>query len=95
MSQREAEDYALSDEPKIPTLPAAAPSNSSSIDSLTTREVDILRLMNDGLNSREIADKLVLSVGTVRWYLKQIYSKLGVHGRAEALARARELALLL
>ena len=50
--------------------------------------------MTDGLNSREVAERLVLSVETVRWYLKQIYSKLNVHGRSEAIARAKELKLL-
>src|SRR5262249_16218840 len=60
-------------------------------ETLTTREVEILRLMADGLNSRQIAERLVLSVGTVRWYLKQIYSKLDVHSRSEALARVKEL----
>jgi predicted ATPase/DNA-binding CsgD family transcriptional regulator len=61
---------------------------------LTEREREILRLIADGLNSREVAEQLVLSVGTVRWYLKQIYSKLDAHSRSEAIAHARELGLL-
>jgi len=39
----------------------------------------------DGLSNREIADKLFLSLETIRWYLKEIYSKLGVHSREELI----------
>lgn len=63
------------------------------IDHLTPRELDILRLLADGLTSRQIADALVLSESTVRWYTKQIYSKLDVHHRTQALLRAQELGL--
>jgi non-specific serine/threonine protein kinase len=59
-------------------------------DPLTDRELEILRLLADGLSNREIAQKLVITYGTVKWYNKQIYSKLGVHSRGEAVARARE-----
>jgi predicted ATPase/DNA-binding CsgD family transcriptional regulator len=68
--------------------------NQSPSEPLSARELEILHLIADGLNSREIAQHLTLSVGTVRWYLKQIYSKLDAHSRAQALARARELNLL-
>jgi predicted ATPase/DNA-binding NarL/FixJ family response regulator len=61
---------------------------------LTGRELEILHLIADGFNSREIAEQLVLSVGTIRWYLKEIYSKLDAHSRAQAIAHARELNLL-
>ena len=63
-------------------------------DSLTARELEILRLLDNGLSTREVAQQLFLSIGTVRWYLKQIYSKFSVHSRTQALARARELNLL-
>jgi DNA-binding CsgD family transcriptional regulator len=63
-------------------------------DFLTEREMQIIQLIADGLNSREIAAQLYLSVTTVRWYLRQIYSKLDVHSRAECIARARALDLL-
>lgn len=94
MSQQEAEDFALDYEPDVPVASPSPTPNPHATDPLTTRELEILRLMRDGFNSREIADKLVLSVSTIRWYLKQIYSKLDVHGRSEALARVRELKLL-
>ena len=53
---------------------------------LTPRERDILRLLGQGLSGAEIAGQLTVSPQTVKWYLKEIYSKLGVHSRDEALA---------
>jgi predicted ATPase/DNA-binding CsgD family transcriptional regulator len=61
---------------------------------LTERELEILGLTAQGLSNREIAEKLVFSVGTVKWYLNQIYGKLHVGSRTQAIARARELRLL-
>ncbi|MBK9125859.1 MAG: tetratricopeptide repeat protein [Chloroflexi bacterium] len=58
------------------------------------REIEILQLMADGQSNREIADRLFIGVETVRWYAKQIYSKLDVPGRDEAADKARELGLL-
>jgi predicted ATPase/DNA-binding CsgD family transcriptional regulator len=63
-------------------------------ESLTIRELDILRLMAEGLTNREIARELVLSPETVKWYNKQSYSKLGVGNRTQAVARVREYGLL-
>ena len=54
----------------------------------------MLRLIGRGLSNREIAQKLVVSLDTIRWYNKQIYSKLDVHSRTEAVVRAGELGLL-
>jgi predicted ATPase/DNA-binding CsgD family transcriptional regulator len=68
--------------------------NNPHIKSLTEREREILQCMADGLNSREVAEKLFLSVTTVRWYVRQIYSKLDVHSRAECIAQARVLEIL-
>jgi predicted ATPase/DNA-binding SARP family transcriptional activator/DNA-binding CsgD family transcriptional regulator len=63
-------------------------------EALTTREQEVLSLIAAGLSNRAIAERLVLSIGTVKWYVDQIYAKLGVHSRTQALARARELTLL-
>lgn len=60
---------------------------------LSTREVEILHLLTDGLSDREIADRLVMTVNTVKWYNRQIYSILGVSSRTQAAARAHELHL--
>jgi len=62
-------------------------------DPLTERERDVLRLMVSGLTNRQITSNLPLSLETVRWYVKQIYAKLDVHSRAEAIRKARELDL--
>lgn len=61
---------------------------------MTPRELDILRGMVEGLSNAEIADRLVLSAGTVKWYVKQLYSKLGAHSREEAVAQAVVLGLV-
>lgn len=63
-------------------------------DTLKSREIEILRLMADGLTNREISEQLYIGVETVRWYAKQIYSKLAVSGREEASQKAQELGLL-
>ena len=60
------------------------------LDPLTEREVEILHLLADGLSNREIAQKLFLTLGTIKWYNKQIYSKLGVHSRTQAVSKANE-----
>ncbi|MBK8022567.1 MAG: helix-turn-helix transcriptional regulator [Chloroflexi bacterium] len=60
----------------------AAPKGSG----LTRREREILRLMAQDLTNGEIAERLVVSPGTVKWYVKEIYRKLGVHSRDEAIA---------
>jgi len=63
-------------------------------DLLTEREVQVLHFVADGYSNQKIAQELIVSVGTVKWYLKTIYHKLDVHSRTEALARARMLHLL-
>jgi len=61
---------------------------------LTPRELEVLELLAAGLSNREVADKLVISSQTVKKHTGNIYAKLGVHSRAAAAARARDLKLL-
>jgi DNA-binding CsgD family transcriptional regulator len=61
---------------------------------LSDREMEVLRLLASGLTNREIAGNLFIAVGTVKNHTNGIYRKLGVHNRAGALHRARELDLL-
>lgn len=63
-------------------------------DGLSERAIDILRLLAEGLTDRDVAERLVLTINTVKWYNRQIYSILGVSSRTQAIARARELHLL-
>jgi LuxR family maltose regulon positive regulatory protein len=61
---------------------------------LTTREVEILRLIAAGLRNQEIADHLSISAATVKRHIANAYGKLGAAHRTEALARANELKVL-
>jgi DNA-binding CsgD family transcriptional regulator len=64
------------------------------LDPLTDREVEILQLIAAGLSNKEIAAQLSLSTNTVKMYASQLYQKLDVNRRTEAVARAREIGLL-
>jgi len=64
------------------------------IEPLVSRETEVLRLMAAGLSNQEIAEELVLAVSTVKWHINNLYGKLGVSSRTQAVARARDLDLL-
>jgi LuxR family maltose regulon positive regulatory protein len=53
--------------------------------------MEVLRLMAEGATYNDIAEKLIVSVNTVRYHVKGLYRKLGVTSRTNAIARAREL----
>lgn len=74
--------------------PARAPGAEALIEPLTDRQMEILRLMVDGQSNREIAEALYVAEGTVKAHLHQIYGKLMVRNRAEAIRAARELRVL-
>lgn len=61
---------------------------------LSAREHELLRVLAGGDTNRELAVALGISAGTVRWHLSNIYGKLGVQRRTQAIARARSLGLL-
>ncbi len=61
---------------------------------LSERELVVLRLIAEGLSNQEIAERLVVAVSTVKTHINNIYGKLGVGNRTQALTRARELGLL-
>jgi LuxR family transcriptional regulator, maltose regulon positive regulatory protein len=61
---------------------------------LTIRQLQLLKLIDEGLSNEQVADRMSLSVPTVKWHLHNAYGKLGVRSRSAALARARALKLL-
>jgi LuxR family maltose regulon positive regulatory protein len=73
-----------------PSAPAALPL----IEPLSDREVEVLKLLAAGLSNPEVADELFIAVSTVRSHCKNIYRKLDVHKRWDAVERGRELGLV-
>lgn len=64
------------------------------VEALTRRETEVLLLLDSGLTSERLAERMAMGQSTAKWHIKNIYAKLGVHNRSGALARARQLALL-
>jgi LuxR family maltose regulon positive regulatory protein len=64
------------------------------IEPLSERELEVLKHLAHHKTNQEIAQALVISINTVKTHLKNIYGKLGVHDRREAVAKAQELDLL-
>ena len=64
------------------------------VESLTPREVEVLRLMAAGATNAEIASGLSVSVGTARWHVGNVLAKLGVRSRTQALVRAQRMGLV-
>lgn len=67
---------------------------TKSVDRLSERELEILRHIAGGLSNAKIAQKLHVTEGTVKWHAYNIYSKLNVKTRIQAVAEARELGLI-
>jgi LuxR family maltose regulon positive regulatory protein len=81
---------------QTPVIPQSTVSNPQStlIEPLSQREMEVLRLIAQGLSNQEIADRLYLAVSTVKGHTRIIFDKLQVQRRTEAAVRARELGLL-
>jgi LuxR family maltose regulon positive regulatory protein len=73
---------------------ALSPQSSSLVEPLSEREREVLRLIAAGLSNPEIAQELVISVGTVKRHINHIYGKLGARSRTQAIVKARALRLL-
>ena len=95
--------YALRDriatsEPLPETATEDAPDKATPVEPpeepLSNRELAVLELLADGCTNREIAGRLFIALGTVKAHVASVYRKLGVHTRAEAVSRARDLHLL-
>ncbi|MHB1134798.1 MAG: LuxR C-terminal-related transcriptional regulator [Chloroflexota bacterium] len=75
--------------PQRPPLPA-----TGLVEPLSEREREVLRLVGAGLSNQEIAERAVISLNTVKKHTSNIFAKLGVASRTQAIARAREIGLL-
>jgi LuxR family transcriptional regulator, maltose regulon positive regulatory protein len=58
---------------------------------LSEREIEVLKLIQSGLSNQEIGSKLYISLGTVKRHISNLYSKLDVKKRTQAIARGEEL----
>jgi LuxR family maltose regulon positive regulatory protein len=76
------------------TAPSAKVPKFDWIEPLSEREIEVLELVAKGLTNQEIASRLILSLHTIKAHTRNIYSKLDVHSRTEAVARCRALGIL-
>jgi LuxR family transcriptional regulator, maltose regulon positive regulatory protein len=70
---------------------SAAP---SIVERLTIREQEVRARIVDGRSNHEISEEFVVSIGTVKWHINQLYKTLGVRSRTHALAAAKKYGLL-
>lgn len=78
-----------------PAKPPASPDLANDLtEPLSERELEVLRLLAAGMSNQEIAAEFIVTVHTVKWHTKNLYSKLNVRNRTQALVRARELGLI-
>ena len=75
-------------------LEPTPPPPETLVEPLSERELEVLRLIAVGLSNREISEELVVAVSTVKWHINNVYGKLDVRSRTQAVARARELEIL-
>jgi len=87
---------ALRGRPATAPLPASTPAAAPSalVEPLSAREVEVLRLLDAGLSNQQIAARLNIAASTVKTHINNLYGKLGVQTRVQAVNRARELGLL-
>ena len=78
--------------PDDPAMQSTQPPKSSGqpLEKLSERELEVLRLMAEGLKYEEMAERLVVSLNTVRYHVKAIYGKLGANNRTRALEAVRD-----
>lgn len=87
---------ALNHQPAVETArrPSASQDVITLVEPLSRREMETLQLIAEGLSNKEIAQKMCVSLRTVKYYSTGLYNKLGVDSRMQAVVRARELGLL-
>lgn len=75
---------------KLPASKLLRKKSTASTSSLTSREREVIHLVAAGLTTQDIADRLFVSTATIKKHLANIYLKLGVHGRLQAIAKLKE-----
>jgi len=80
--------------PETPLFSVTTSVNNELIEQLTSRELEVLTLIATGDSNKEVAEKLVISLSAVKKHTANIYGKLNVNSRTQAIVRARELGLL-
>ena len=78
----------------FPVVPVPAAAERDGVEPLSRTQIEILQMASAGLLNREIAHRVGMTEGSVKWYMQQIFNKIGVRRRAGALDRARALGLL-
>jgi len=91
VAEAEAADVVVSERVIATAAPATVPREGAA---LTPRELDVLRLVAQGLGNKEIAAELDLSAHTVKYHLASVLAKLGVRSRTEAVSRGIRTGLL-
>jgi LuxR family maltose regulon positive regulatory protein len=89
-----AADYAGRLLTALPVADATQETHAALVEPLSPRELEVLHLMASGASNGEIAHDLFIAVSTVKKHVSHIFAKLAVTSRTQAVARARELALL-
>jgi LuxR family maltose regulon positive regulatory protein len=79
---------------KVVSVSRGLPVPVSMVEALTPRELEVVRLLAAGLSNAEIAERLVITVGTTKRHVLHIYGKLDVRSRAQAIVKLRELGLV-
>lgn len=82
------------DLPPVTTQKNVDPTSGGVIEPLTAQEQKILNLIANGLSNQEIAGELVITLGTAKWHVHNIYEKLGVNSRTQAIVIAQELKIV-
>jgi DNA-binding CsgD family transcriptional regulator len=92
VAEPERAELVVGEGPAGEPAPLAAP--ASEVAGLTAREMDVLRLMAQGLGNKSIARELAISSHTAKYHVAAVLAKLGAHSRAEAVSRGLRLGLL-
>ena len=95
MKRREAKEVsAMSPVAAVSDVQSAATEEVIHALDISQREMDVLQLMADGLSNQEIADKLFISIHTVKTHSSNLFSKLQVKRRTQAVQKSKEIGLL-